>query len=222
MQFFQIIFIPLVIFLFSLFIQNILSKENFFEFFKMFAFGIIAGLIINFVTSFFNPIFMFKANYFTIFIKSFLIDGLLFSLLFAVSFYFVLDIFCYIDTDFNFSITSILSFAYLCGIFIVLNIVSVFSKSYLENIFSYLPFLSVLIIVSLIVGFGYPNFINSKILLTKISWGIFTVGLSLLVFGIYWYLRFFNFIEYYIFIAIALTLIFVFEKFEFNNFRQKN
>jgi hypothetical protein len=219
MQFLHIIIVPLLIFILSLFLQNWTDKNSFSAFYKIFFIGIIAGIIINLILAIFQPIFAGKPHHMTVFYKSLFIDGFLFTSIFIVSFYLVLDFFCDISISLDWPMTSILSIAYLGGIFTVINIIEAFSIRFPDSILYYFSMIPFLLLISMITGFGIPKYLDAYGINEKILWGLFTIGIPFICFIIYSYLRFYNYIEYYLFIIPFGCLAAVFEFREFKYFR---
>ena len=219
MQFAHIMFIPGLFFISSLVLQRWMEKNAFTNIIKLYLIGIAAGLVIDLILSLFNPIFDSKPHHMTIFLKSIIIDGFLFSSLIIVSLYFAIDFFCDISINLDWSMTSLLSASYIFGIYTVVDILQAFSVNYPGNFFQYLSLIPFLLTVSLIIGFGIPKYMDSFGIAEKIIWAVFTIVIPAVLFTVYSYLKFYNYIEQYLIIIPFISLALIFEIKDFKYFR---
>ena len=213
------IIMPLIIFGFSLLLQNWVGKSEFAQFYKMFAIGIAAGIIIHFIFSIISPFFLGKSHFITVLIKSIFIDGLLFSLLLLVSLHFAIEFFLDISLSFNWSMTAVVTFGYIGGIFTFLNIMQGFSGEVPGTLLEYIPYLSVILIVSILTGFFLPKYSDSFELWKKIIWAIIIILISTVLFGGLCFAKFYNFYEQYFIIVLLVPVLVIFEIADFRTFR---
>ena len=221
MQVLHFTIIPSVALIFSIILQYWLTKKEFVQYFKMYLLGLIAGILIFIIFSFFNTFFLRSAHHLTIFFKSLFIDGLLFSVLICVSLYFIYVFLVQIILTATWSMTSILSFAYLSGIYTTIHIIQSISGNFPNSPVVYISFISFLFFISLILGIGIPHFFDSYEMYKKILWAMFSIGILAVSFLIYSYLIFYNYYLHYFFIAAFVILLIFFEKFDFKYFRQR-
>jgi hypothetical protein len=219
MQFVHIIIFPLLIFVFSFLLQKWMDKNAFSNFYKLYFIGIVSGIIIHLIMSIFNPIFDSKPHHMIIFFKSLFIDGILFSVLLTVTLYFVIDFFCDISLNLDWPMTSLLSLAYISGIYTVFNIIQALSINFPDSFLFYFSYIPFLLLISIVIGFGIPRYLDAYDLIEKIIWGAFTVGIPSVCFTLYSYLRFYNYAEHYLFILPFIGIAAVFELKEFKDFR---
>jgi hypothetical protein len=220
MIFLNLIIVPLLIAILSVYLQSHLEKDEFINFFKVLFIGLVAGVILNIVTGFFTPLFEGKANFIVIGLKSLFIDGVLFSAIIVITFYFVLDFFVDMGIRIDWAMTTIFSVGYLGGIYTVLNIVETCNKNFPANPLMYLSFFSVLIIVSIVIGYGIPRYLDSYDTKDKSTWVLFTIGIPALCFMFYSFFKFYDMIFQYIFVIILIPVVIIFEKNEFELFRK--
>ena len=219
MPFLHLTILPSIIIILSIILCNWLKKEQFLQYFKIYLLGILAGIIICIVFSFFKTIFAGSAHHLTILIKSLLIDGLLFSVLFSISLYFIFNFILDVKLTSTWSITSIMIFAYLGGIYTLLNIVGTFTRDHPDNSLIYFSFIAFLLYISIISGMGFCKFFDSYKIINKVLWAILFIGILSLSFAIYNYLMFYNYYEHYFFIAVFIIISIFFEIFDFKLFR---
>ncbi|MBN2544395.1 MAG: hypothetical protein JXB50_01275 [Spirochaetes bacterium] len=220
MQFVHFVIMPFVIFIFSIVLHYWLDQKEFNQFLKIYFFGIAAGIIIAFVHSFFKFTFIYSANYISILIKSLFFDGIFVSLFMIFTLYIIFDKILGIQLTINWSLTSIMIFSFVSGIYSVINIREVFTNSYPESLFIYFSFFPYLFFITLVLGLGIPNYIDSYDLFNKVLWAAFTIGITVVVSMLYNFLRFYNFWEHYLIAVPFIVIAVFFEIIDFKDFRR--
>lgn len=220
MQFVHFVILPFIIFIFSVVLHYWLDQKEFNQFLKMYFLGIAAGLIITIIQSVFKFTFTYSANYISILLKSLFFDGVFVSLFIIVTLYFIFDKILGIQLTINWSLTSIMIFSYISGIYTVININEVLAGSYPETLFIYFSFFPYILFITLVLGIGIPNYIDSYDLLDKVLWAVFSIGITLIVSAIYSYLRFYNFWEHYLIAVLFIVIAIFFEIYDFRDFRR--
>jgi hypothetical protein len=219
MQFLHITLLPSVIFILSIVLQFWFNKDEFFEFYKLYFLGIAAGIVFLIVSSFFNGIFAYSANHTTVFLRSLIIDGFLFTGIFCTAIYFIFDLLVKHSMTSTWSLTSILCFSYVSGLYTSINISGALNNVYPTNILLYISLFALMIFISLILGIGLPNFMDAYDLFKKILWGIFTIGIIMIVLTAYNYLLFYNYSYHYLIILVTGVFLVFFEVHDFKLFR---
>jgi len=214
------VILPFIIFIFSVVLHYWLDQKEFNQFLKMYFLGIAAGLIITIIQSVFKFTFTYSANYISILLKSLFFDGVFVSLFIIVTLYFIFDKILGIQLTINWSLTSIMIFSYISGIYTVININEVLAGSYPETLFIYFSFFPYILFITLVLGIGIPNYIDSYDLLDKVLWAVFSIGITLIVSAIYSYLRFYNFWEHYLIAVLFIVIAIFFEIYDFRDFRR--
>jgi hypothetical protein len=201
----------------SIILHDLFNQKEFTYFIKIYFFGLIAGIILSLIYGFLNQFFVGKAAHFTILLKSLFIDGILLTLLISGSLYYILNFILDLSASSSWSISTIMIFTYLSGVFTVSNIFESLNNNYFNNLLDFLTFLSLLLFVSMILGFGLPNFIDAYELFKKILWCFFVISILIVSFGFYYYEKFyFSNLQYYIIIpSIILTGIFGYFDFKY-------
>jgi len=220
LQFVHFVILPFIIFIFSVVLHYWLDQKEFNQFLKMYFLGIAAGLIITIIQSVFKFTFTYSANYISILLKSLFFDGVFVSLFIIVTLYFIFDKILGIQLTINWSLTSIMIFSYISGIYTVININEVLAGSYPETLFIYFSFFPYILFITLVLGIGIPNYIDSYDLLDKVLWAVFSIGITLIVSAIYSYLRFYNFWEHYLIAVLFIVIAIFFEIYDFRDFRR--
>lgn len=221
MPFVHITLLPFITVIFLIYLHNLLSEKEFIQYLKIFACGLLIGLVINIIFAIINYIFLYSAHHLTIFLKSLFFDGLLFSVIVCVTIYLIYNNIVDIKLTSNWAISSIMSFSYISGIYTVTNIAETLSKKYPDTLLMYFSIIPFIIFISLILGLGTQNYFDSYLLLNKILWSAFTISSLTASLMIYNYLRFYNYNEHYFVIIIFTILFIVFEIREFSYFRKR-
>ncbi len=218
MPFLHFSLVPSIVIILSIFMQSWISKDEFIDFFKIYAFGVLTGILVSIIFFFINKIFINSANYIILLLKSLFIDGLLFSIIISVCFYFILKLFVS-SMSFSWFFASLLSFSFLCGIFSAINIIECFSHDYPNNPLNYLPYISLLLFISMFSGFGFPKFSDAFDLFKKILWAGLCILVLSVCFGFYKYLGYYNNLYQYLFILPLIVIAVIFDRFEFKYIR---
>ena len=219
MQFIHFVIFPLLILSFSILLQNWLNKEEFIQYYKLYFLGIIIGFIILFILKFINPFFYGAIKYYTILLKTFFINGILFTLfttLILITFFQIKQNIKFIN---SWSLTSILSFSYLSGIYTVINIQECFTDNFPDYLIYYLVFIPFILFNSMILGFGIYRFYYDFEIYKKILWIILTTLILVSSFTGFYFLIFYNFYYKYIFTLLFIGLYIIFEINDFKSFR---
>lgn len=111
-------------------------------------------------------------------------------------------------------------FSFICGIFTSINFIEAVSNNYPDYLTYYLPFLSYIILISIIIGFGYFKYVKAYDLYLKIFWISIAAIIFIVISSIYQYLKFYNSLYQYLIIFPAGILFFIFEIFDFKYFRK--
>jgi hypothetical protein len=212
MIFLNFIIIPVLLFLLSVFIQRWFDKDEFINYFKIILVGIVAGIIINIIFGIINIFLAGRANHLTVFFKSLFIDGILFTLILSLSFLFVLDFFLDMHIILDWFKGTVFAAAYLGGIFLVTNIVDSFTGNYPASVLIYLSKIPFLCLITLILGFGIPKFMDAYELVEKILYSISTLVIIIICFTIFNYLNFYDYIYQYLFSIPLIIMLFLFKK----------
>lgn len=220
MQFVHFVILPFIIFIFSIVLHYWLDQKEFNQFLKIYFLGIAAGLIITIIQSIFKFTFTYSANYISILLKSLFFDGAFVSLFIIVTLYFIFDKILGIQLTINWSLTSIMIFSYISGIYTVININEVLGGSYPESLFIYFSFFPYILFITLVLGIGIPNYIDSYDLLDKVLWAAFSIGITLIISALYSYLRYYNFWEHYLIAVFFIVIAVFFEIYDFRDFRR--
>jgi len=221
MAFLHIFILPLIIFLFSLFLQKWFDKDEFYYFFLIFFVGLLAGIVFSIILGIVDSFYIGTANHFSIFFKSLIFNGIIFTIFIFFTFHLTLDFFLDMSIKLDWSNTTIYSFSFLSGIFTVIHFFQAISKESPANPLVYFSFIPLLIIVSIIIGFGLPKFLNSYYLNDKIKWASLILGITSISLTVYFYLKFYDYLYQYLLLLVSGAFIYYFEKLEFKKFRNK-
>lgn len=219
MQFLNIVIVPSFILILSVILQFWISGKEFSDYYKLFVFGILSGIAILVINSFLKFIYEGSAHHLTIFLKVLLIDGFLFSGLICIGLFFIYTKFMDLTITSTWSMTTVMTFSYIAGIMTSINFYQSINGIYPNSPLIYFSLFSFLIFISMIIGIGLPQFIDSYEISKKILWGIFTIGILTISITIYSYLRFYDYYEHYFFIAVFAIMAVFFEIFDFKMFR---
>jgi len=220
LPFIHSILFPAIIFIISIILHYWLDQKEFKQFIKIFFIGIAAGIIITVFQDAVKGLYMYSSNPVSVLIKSFLYDGIFISLFIIISLYFLFDKVLGIQLTINWSLTSIIIFSYICGIYTVINIAQVHDKLYPENFLFYFSYLPYICFITLILGLGIPNFIDAYNLLNKILWAVFTIGITIIASALYNFYVYYNYLEHYLIIIPFAAAAFAFEMLDFKDFRK--
>jgi hypothetical protein len=219
LQFIHFIILPLFILGFSIILQNWLNREEFIQYFKLYFIGLLIGIIILIILNFTNPIFYGAAKYYTILLKTLFTKGLLFTIFTLV----LLLLYFHINDNIKFtncwSLTSIISFSFLSGIYTVINIQECLTDNFPDYLTFYLIFIPLIFFASLILGLGIYRFFYHFEVYIKILWLILIVFILIISFAGYYFLTFYNFYYKYIYILLFLGIYLIFEFNDFKSFR---
>ncbi len=219
MQFVHFIILPLLVLGFSILLQNWLNREEFIQYYKLYFLGLIVGLLIIFIFKIINPFFYGAAKYLTILIKTISVNGIFFTLFSVI----ILFSFFHIGKNIKFtdswSLTSLLSFSYISGIYTVINIQECNTETYPDYIIHYLAFIPLILFVSLILGAGLYRMIYHFTIFIKILWATLTILVLILSFTGYYFLTFYNYDYKFIFLLLFIGLYIIFELYDFKSFR---
>lgn len=219
MQILSFLFIPLFFILVSIYIQLWMDKDEFSQVFKMLGFGILFGIIINFILSLINSFYHLKANVISILLKSLFFDGILVSILIVITFFIIIELLMDVSTQSVWSVSSIMAFGYISGYLLVTNIVGGFNKQYPDSVFIYFSHIALLIFMSIALGFSYSKFSDSFSTVAKIIWFISIILILSMFFGVFKILSFFNLSYIYFFIIPFVAVTILFEIFDFRDYR---
>jgi MFS family permease len=211
---------PSIVIIISIILQKWLDKDEFIEFFKIYGIGLVTGILLSIIFGIINNFFKFKVHYLTIILKAMFLDGLLFSLIICVSFFYINKLFMKLNSSLSWINASIYSFAFVSGIYSIINIVQSMNRDYPDNPFYYIPFLSLIFFVSILIGLLGPKFLDEYSLLKKILWAALLIISLTLTFSIFYFLNFYNYIYIYLFIVPFGVLVVFFEINEFRYFRR--
>lgn len=220
MYFIHLLLMPVIFFIISIFLQNWLSKNEFIEIYKIYFLGIAIGLVTSLISYLLSPIYFYSAYKLTIFLKSIFIDGLLFIMVIGVSLYYIFRYIIKLNISPNFSFLTIMIFSFICGLYTFINFTEAISNNYPDYLSNYLPFLSYIILISIIIGFGYFKYLEAYDTYLKIFWVLIAAILFIVISSIYQYLKFYNSLYQYLLIFPAGILFFIFEVFDFRYFRK--
>lgn len=219
MQFIHFIFLPLLILAFSIFLQKWLNREEFIQFYKLYFIGIIAGFIILLILKFINPFFYGTAKYYTVLIKTLTANGILFSIFIIIVLFLFFQFNQNIKYTNSWSLTSILSFSYISGIYTVIDIQECLTDNYPDYLTYYLIFIPLILFISLVSGFGVYRFFYDFKIYKKILWLILIIPVIISAFTGYYFVMFYNFYYKYIFLLLFGGLYIIFEFADFKLFR---
>lgn len=220
MQFLHFFIFPLTFFLLMIILEKCLNDEEFSQMFRLYGVGFIIGIVIKILFSFFEQIFYGKAHHFTIFIKSLVINGLLFSLIIILSFYILIDFLLDISINLNWLLSTFFFLSYIYGIFSSINAIESYYSIYPSSPLFYLCFIPFIILISFIGGLGFFLFIENYKIIIKVISAIFTILLFSIFFMIFNYLRFYNYYEYFYLLIPFFIFTIIFEVKEFRYFRK--
>jgi len=147
------------------------------------------------------------------------LDGLLFSLIICVSFFYINKLFMKLNSSLSWINASIYSFAFISGTYSIINIVQSMNRDYPDNPLYYIPFFSLIFFVSMLIGLLGPKFLEEYDLLKKILWAVLLITSLTLTFSVFYFLNFYNYIYIYLFIVPFGVLVVFFEINEFRYFR---
>ncbi|MBN1216204.1 MAG: hypothetical protein JXA99_12285 [Candidatus Lokiarchaeota archaeon] len=219
MQFIHFIILPSLILSFSILLQNWLNKEEFIQYYKLYFMGIVIGLLILFIFKFINPFFYGAAKYLTILLKTLFVNGIFFTLFTVI----ILFSFFYIGQNIkhsgSWSLTSILSFSYISGIYTMINIQECNNGNYPDYIIHYFSFIPLILFASLILGAGLYRIIYHFEIYLKILWSILIILILIISFTSYYFLTFYNYYYKYIFLLLFSGMYVIFELTDFKSFR---
>lgn len=219
MPFIHFALMPSIFIILSITLHYWLDQKEFNQYFKIFFLGLAFGFIIIFLNFILKSLYIHSAHFLTILLKSLFIDGILFSVLLAVSLYFIFDRVLGIQLTITWSLTSIMIFSYLLGAFSVINTVEILTDLYPDTLLFYFCYLPMILLVTLILGFGIPKFMDELDLLYKIIWAVFSIGIPIIIFAFFYIMKFYNNPLIYLinipFIAAAV----LFEIYDFKQFR---
>ena len=210
---------PLFFFTLTVILQKWLDKNSFFEAYKFFRFGIVFGVVLNFIFSIINSFFHLKANVGLILFKTIVFDGLLYTFLVIAVFHLIYELFADFSSSSGWSIQSILVFSFYSGILSVTNIFNSINNNYPDTLLRYIPLLFTSLLVSISFGYFYLKFSESFGSVEKYLWaGAALAALSTLHF-FYAFTYFYKLSILYLIIIPAIALAAIFEIFDFNRFR---
>lgn len=219
MQIVHFIILPFIIFTLSVILQQWLSQEEFNDFYIFYFIGILIGLVIIFILSFINPIFLRTANHLSIFIKSFFVNGLLYTSFIVFTLYILVEKILNSNFTNSWSMATVLSFSFIMGIFSIIFIMQGLSDGYPSSLLLYVSYLSILLFLSLIISFGLTHYIDAFSIVSKILWALFTFGVPIILLTIYNYLIFYNYIWHFFSIVLFIGFYIFFEIDDFKLFR---
>jgi MFS family permease len=210
---------PSIVIIISIILQKWLDKDEFIEFFKIYGIGLVTGILLSIIFGIINNFFKFKVHYLTIILKAMFLDGLLFSLIICVSFFYINKLFMKLNSSLSWINASIYSFAFISGTYSIINIVQSMNRDYPDNPLYYIPFFSLIFFVSMLIGLLGPKFLEEYDLLKKILWAVLLITSLTLTFSVFYFLNFYNYIYIYLFIVPFGVLVVFFEINEFRYFR---
>jgi hypothetical protein len=221
MQILHFLIMPFMIFFFSVVLQLWLDSDEFTQFYKLVGLGILAGIIVRIISSFFAPLFAGRAHFVTVLLDSFLISGLLYSMLISAAFWFLLHFHIGHKLTLTWSMTAVSAMGFLGGVTTINNILDAMGGNYPNSPLFYTAYIPVLLIFAIVTGFGLPKFMDNYELWKKILWGVFCVALPAITMGAFEFLHFFNYAWVYLAAAVLVPVAVLFEMFDFKVFRQR-
>jgi len=216
---FNMVIYPLLFFTLTVILQKWLDKSSFSEAYKFFGFGVIFGIVLNFIFSIINSFFHLKANVGLILFKTIVFDGLLYTFFIIAVFHLIYELFADFSSSAGWSIQSILVFSFYSGIISVSNIFSSINNNYPETLLSYIPLLFSCLLVSISFGFFYMKFSESFGSVEKYLWAGAALATLSAIHFFYAFTSFYKLTFLYFIVVPASAIVVVFEIFDFNRFR---
>lgn len=220
MLFFHISIVPIVFFIFTLFFHKWLDQKEFNQAIKIFFIGLLEGLTILIFNKISNFIFKYSANPLSIFIKCTILDGIIFSLITILFLYFSIVHILGIQITVTWSLTSVMIYSFLSGVYSLINFFEAVKGFYPNSVIYYLYLFSYLFLISIILGFGIPNFLDSLEWHDKILWLLFSFGLIFLLSTFFSFFKFYE-SKWLLLLPLAFIITFIFfDIYDFKYFRK--
>lgn len=218
MNIIHILIVPAMVLAFSIIIQDNFSQNDFFNYYKIYLFGILAGIIYAFLSSVIEMPFQGSAYIYSIITKS-ILRGILITLLTAAGLFILIEFFSEKNIYSSWSIASIFSFSYITGIYTIINIREIALNEYPSYLTPYLAFIPFLLVSSIIIGAALYLIVDSYNIIIKILWALLFTLITVMVIAVYNFLFFYGYIYIYLFIILFAILAAVFDLVDFKNFR---
>lgn len=220
MGFLHVFLIPSIFFICSIIFHLWIDQKEFNQMMKIFSMGIASGLIMRFFYGISDIFFRFAAKPTSIILKSFIFDGLIFSIIIIFSLYIIFYYILGIQLTVTWSLTSIMIFAFLSGFYSIINMLESLKSIHPNSVFYYFYFFSYLLTVSIILGFGIPNYLDSTEFFEKFLWAFFSFGLTILISTLFAYFKFYQSIWQLLIVVMFIITAALFEFFDFKDFRK--
>ena len=218
MNILHVLIVPALTLAFSIIIQDNFSQNDFFNYYKVYIFGILAGIIYAFLSFIIEIPFNGSAFFYSVITKS-ILRGLLITILMAVGLFILVEFFSEKNIYSSWSIASIFCFSFITGIYTVINIREVAINEYPNYPISYLAFTPFLLFLSIIAGAALYIIVDSYNIIIKILWTLLFSIITVTVIATYNFLFFYGYIYIYLFIILFAILAALFDLIDFKNFR---